>query len=90
MLSSLSGNIANIYIKYGTDVRSVDDLVNTGAGYKSSATGVPSGTSNGTIIVLGMAEGRAHQFYVPYNSSSLYSRVKVSSSGAWTDWKKIQ
>lgn len=71
---------------YGITVTNVDTLTKFGFGYTNSATGTPSGTGNGMILVFPADTNGTLilQLYLPYANAKIY--VRKYASGAWLSW----
>ena len=86
ILSFIADKLGNVPTYYGHNVRNLNDKIKAGSGYTDSATGAPSGVSNGQFIVVPSGGDVIVQLYIPYNSANIWVRFRLGSS--WGNWVK--
>ena len=83
-----------ISIYFGMD-NNLDNLEGTGWNYCSSATVPVEGRREGWILQLQAPNSRAGtqntrvQYFFEYDGSTVWRRIRVWDSLAWTGWKQI-
>ncbi len=71
---------------YGYNVSNLNTTMHFGFGYTNSATGTPSGTGNGMVLVFPSDPNNVviYQLYLPYSNATIYKRIY--SGGSWGNW----